>query len=249
MLKPLQTLSILFHRFSFLFVYFSQIIQCWNTCLLFFSLPSFFYFCIDSLHAYIYFQFNTENKERKGILFTRAKNGQTIPDHFKRLSNNSSRRDNKFTQRNGRESSILLARFQKSPRWNRQDPQVQRRRLKRWRWKKRRVEASRVPIEGADAPNCRPNGKRARQDKSGGRLILNRYQVPGGFRCLRRDTFPRSSFGWSRRGEEGTQRPTVTDCVMRSYPTGRSRLLAGTVAGMVSLGTCSANKLPFVLET
>lgn len=111
------------------------------------------------------------------------------------------------------------------------------------------VEASRVPIEGADAPNCRPNGKRARQDKSGGRLILNRYQVPGGFRCLRRDTFPRSSFGWSRRGEEGTQRPTVTDCVMRSYPTGRSRLLAGTVAGMVSLGTCSANKLPFVLET
>lgn len=65
MLKPLQT-SVLFHRFSFLFVYFSQIIQCWNTCLLFFSLLS-FYFCIDSLHAYIYFQFNTENKERKGI--------------------------------------------------------------------------------------------------------------------------------------------------------------------------------------
>lgn len=168
------------------------------------------------------------------------------------LSNNSSHRDNKFTQRNGRESSILLASFPElSRRWNKQDPTtVQRRRLaKRWLWN---VESklSTCPDRGSWRTKLSPKWKKGKADKSGGRrLILNRYQVPGGFRCLRRDTFPRSSFGWSRRGEEGTQRPTVTDCVMRSYPTGRSRFLAGTVAGMVSLGTCSANKLPFVLET
>lgn len=251
----------LFNRFSFLYLYsYISIGRKCSNVRISSPFPSsiILHFFSHSSHAIHLLPNLTENKEReekrkeKPDAIHLDENGETVSDRFKRYPTILlTATTNLHSEMAGNHQSYS-PRFQNSP--GDGTNKIQQR-FNEDVWRNGGCGTSsrsfqRVPIRGSWRTKLSPKWKKGKADKSGGRrLILNRYQVPGGFRCLRRDTFPRSSFGWSRRGEEGTQRPTVTDCVMRSYPTGRSRFLAGTVAGMVSLGTCSANKLPFVLET
>lgn len=98
-------------------------------------------------------------------------------------------------------SGQLLSRNLSEMEQTRSNNESSKRRRLAERWLKRVEETSSrklstCPDRGSGRTKLSPKWKKGKADKSGGRLILNRYQVPGGFRCLRRDTFPRSSFGW-----------------------------------------------------
>lgn len=96
-------------------------------------------------------------------------------------------------------SGQLLSRNLSEMEQTRSNNEGSKRRRLAERWLKRVEETSSrklstCPDRGSGRTKLSPKWKKGKADKSGGRLILNRYQVPGGFRCLRRDTFPRSSF-------------------------------------------------------